>query len=207
MKNDNVELWRKIKKTKGEYLISSFGRLKRLEKTIKIQRNGKVHNCTKKEIILKPTKIKGYLYGNILVVENGKDITKKKLIHRLVAVAFLGNHPKGKNQVNHIDGKKDNNHIDNLEWCSPKENMKHAKELGLVREQYKGWENKKSFPIHQIDSNTNEIVASFGSIREAGRMMNVRYQSIMYNLNKKGKTYKGYIWKRIPKSKIKQYLP
>ena len=53
-----------------------------------------------------------------------------KPIHRYVAFAFL---PiiEGKTFVNHKDGNKSNNCVDNLEWCTHKENMQHAKKTGL----------------------------------------------------------------------------
>lgn len=53
--------------------------------------------------------------------------TENKLIHRLVAIAFVTNDdPIHKTQVNHIDENKMNNSSDNLEWCTPKYNAEYG---------------------------------------------------------------------------------
>src|SRR5690606_17006733 len=44
---------------------------------------------------------------------------------------FIPN-PDNKPHINHIDGDRSNNSLKNLEWVTPKENVTHAYEAGLV---------------------------------------------------------------------------
>ena len=53
-------------------------------------------------------------------------------VHRVVAQAFLGPCPEGK-EVNHIDGDVTNNSMANLEYLTRSENTKHAYRLGLMQ--------------------------------------------------------------------------
>jgi hypothetical protein len=56
----------------------------------------------------------------------------QKLIHRLVAEAWIHNEDPTRNiQINHIDGQKKNNVAENLEWCTPSRNVKHSFATGL----------------------------------------------------------------------------
>lgn len=50
---------------------------------------------------------------------------KTRLVHRLVALAFIPD-VDDKLFVNHKDGNKQNNNVSNLEWCTRSENMRHA---------------------------------------------------------------------------------
>ena len=56
--------------------------------------------------------------------------------HQLVAEAFLGECPPGK-EVNHKDGNKANNCVGNLEYVTRRENIQHAVALGHTRKPLK----------------------------------------------------------------------
>ena len=51
----------------------------------------------------------------------------QKLVHRLVAEAFIPNDdPETKDTVDHIDGNKSNNEASNLRWLNRAENTRLA---------------------------------------------------------------------------------
>ena len=67
-------------------------------------------------------------YFSVAISVNKKAIYK--LIHRLVAEAFIPN-PNNFPEINHMDGNKENNCVENLEWCTRSQNLKHAYDNNL----------------------------------------------------------------------------
>jgi len=110
------ENWKPIAGYKGIYEISNFGQIKRVAKG----------PGTKPGTIIKPwIRSEGYSYHDLN--KNGK--RRHFRTHTLVAKAFIGPPPTKKHQINHIDGNKQNNKVDNLEWVTPSENQRHARDI------------------------------------------------------------------------------
>lgn len=79
--------------------------------------------------VLKP-RVSGKGYRSVSLSHNG--VVVAKLVHRLVAEAFIGECPLGM-EINHEDGDKSNNALSNLEYVTSQENTKHAYAVGLCR--------------------------------------------------------------------------
>lgn len=56
---------------------------------------------------------------------------ENKVVHRLVAQAWIPKEEGNGNWVNHKNGVKHDNHVENLEWSTPSENNAHAYRTGL----------------------------------------------------------------------------
>jgi hypothetical protein len=93
----------------------------------KVSRSGDVFSSlkygTKSRILKKFVDKDGYL----VVCLRSLGVKKTIKVHRLVASAYIKNN-NNYPQVNHIDGNKQNNFYRNLQWCSCKENILHARD-------------------------------------------------------------------------------
>jgi len=158
-----------------------------------ISKNGDVRNL-KTGHIRKPH-IGGTSKYLVTAIKDKFGFTKNCLIHRLVAKYFIPN-PLNKEQVNHIDGNKLNNSYLNLEWVTPKENMKHAFESGLYKkfnnQIYKGKfgrEHNRSMTIE-----CNGVV--YHGISEASRSTGIPISTISLAI-KEERSCKGLHFKKI----------
>lgn len=50
----------------------------------------------------------------------------KRLVHRLVALTFIGEQPSALHEVDHIDKDKSNNILSNLRWATRKEQQRNS---------------------------------------------------------------------------------
>lgn len=116
------EIWSNIPNEKEWYFVSNKGNIKTTN--YKNTGNEKYISLMKTNTIPRNRLNKRTLYYRC------KLSSKERLVHRLVAMAFIPN-PHNKPEVNHIDGNPLNNNVDNLEWCTRSENALHANRTGL----------------------------------------------------------------------------
>ena len=121
------EIWRTIPSSGGRYAASNMGRIKGLKRFVD-RKNGPYMI---REHLLKKFISNTGRYYVVVSVENN---IQKKLVHRLVAEAFIPN-PENKPQINHIDGDPLNNKLENLEWATATEQELHKLyQLGHVND-------------------------------------------------------------------------
>ena len=113
-----------------------------------------------------------------LTMENGKK--KHFMVHRLVAIHFIPN-PENKPEVNHLKPKdKTKLYVEYLQWCTPKENRKHAQRLHL--------QTILSCSSHGMSTMTNDDVERICQMMQVGYSNNDICKAFGYtNKNKKEK--------------------
>lgn len=144
--------WRTIPAAPG-YSVSNTG-LVRSEQRVLIMKNG-IQKTVRTKILRQHKAGSGYLAVHI-------GNKRRDYVHRLVALAFIGNPPPGC-EVNHIDENKENNNADNLEWVTRADNLRH----GTRNKRCKDIGMKQSKPV--VATKDGRVIAEFASIREAGR--------------------------------------
>ncbi len=135
----------------------------------------------------KPSNRWGHEVRALTPGDNGRGYLRVKFagrlhcVHRLVAVAFLGPVPAGK-EVNHKDGDKLNNRPENLEYVTRSQNMLHANEKGLAPKR-KGDRHPGS---KLSNEKAEELKAEYWSIAVGGRLPDGAAQALArkYGVNR-----------------------
>lgn len=189
------EIWKDIEGYECLYQVSSYGRVKSLERKVKTINNGT--ECLKYigERILKP-KINRGGYKVVLLYNQSK--RKYITVHRLVANAFIPN-PNNYHVINHKDECKTNNIVwvnedgtidqekSNLEWCTQEYNANYGTAI-----------ERKKKDVYQFTTN-GELVAKHKGITVAAESVNGVGDAVGKACHhrfgkKKTNVYKGYIW-------------
>lgn len=165
--NSNVdEVWKPVKGFYG-FAVSNKGNVKALERSITYE-NGKIVH--RKEKLLSQHVINsGYKIVDFTI--NG--IHKRKLVHILVAEAFINN-PANYTQINHKDKNKLNNNVENLEWCN-----------GVYNKNYSDVFNKGAIAVSKkvrAFTKNNEFNKIYKSVAECAKDFECRPSTIRYRI-------------------------
>lgn len=180
MSNFEYDLeWRPYPKDK-RYIISNKGDIISFTKIAKgrLLAKGSLNNS-------------GYAFLSVTTRE-GKRTSKG--IHRVVVETFIGNIPKGMT-VNHIDGDKQNNSIKNLEICSYRDNLMHAKKTGLNMQ--KGDTHSEAKLKCSDIPGIVELYKKFHTYREIGKIYGISPYTV-------GNIVGGQSWVHVTGGKVKR---
>lgn len=175
-----MEQW-KIIEDYPNYMVSNMGRIKSLN-----------YKRTGEEKILKLNKQR-FGYYMVSLRKNGN--TSKKLIHRLVAQAFLPN-PDNKPEIDHINTIVTDNRAENLRWVTSKENSNNPitrKHYSDVRKIMLGSKHPKSKRIIQFTFD-GEFVNKWDSVMDVERELGLHHSNIFKVINGVRNHTGGYKW-------------
>lgn len=114
-----MEEWRDVVGYEGFYMVSSEGRVKSLDRRVSQSWTG--YTTVKERILIPRINANGYYCVGI----NRNKKRKIEEYHKLVALAFLGARPEGR-QIDHINRIKLDNRAVNLRYVSMSANLRNS---------------------------------------------------------------------------------
>lgn len=180
---------KEVKGFEGRYMVDTEGNIWSMYRY-----SNRWKTKISKPIILSPM-LNTNGYKTVTLYDNHGH-TSKKLVHRLVALAFLDN-PYKKRCVCHKDNNRLNCKVSNLYWGTDSENRKQA---------YDDLLHKNAFPIAKLNLN-GEILDVYKNQRYAEIKNNIPQPHISECLKGgRRKTTKGVKWKRITKEEYESFV-
>lgn len=175
-----VEEWKPVNYYEDTYEVSNKGVIRAIDRINYRGYHLKGH-------IMKYTTDKNG-YRRVYLTKYAK--TKSKLVHVLVAQAFIPN-PENKPEVNHKDEDKSNNCVDNLEWCTHQYNSNYGTRVSRIIPKTI---DKTRTPVNQYDMDGN-LIKEWYSMNEAARQLHLIQQNISKCCHGKRNSVGGFKWK------------
>lgn len=165
--NKALDVWREIPDF-TDYEVSETGKIRRLK-------------IGGSPIAFVGRELKPNNYGRYQRVCLFKNSKRHYLsIHRLVAIAFIGQRPSNKHQIAHNDGNSYNNNFRNLRWATAKENAADREKHGNTKKgeecansKFKDGDIRRIRKMHSKGFFQNEIARIFKTSQShIGRIVN-----------------------------------
>ena len=162
-------------------LVSETGDIYREAHTT-VDRLGKVHKYPRRKLNACVEPSTGYLRVGL----RSHGVLHNPSIHRLVAIAFLGE-PEPGQVINHINEIRTDNRLENLEWVTQKQNIHHS----LRRHPEYRLNGAKA--VAQIKDGVR--VATYASAREAERLTGFCFSGISQAARGRLRSFHGFEWR------------
>lgn len=169
----------------------------------------------RKQRYLKPA-FNQYDYAMVLLSsdKNRPDLPNKwRMVHRIVAITFIGAPPTAKHEINHIDHNPSNNHYSNLEWLTHSENIQKSYTEGGMESskcgRRAGYEVSREVKAKMASAKLKPVLVTkdgieyrFGSVEYLCLNSDLGFRMYRKKFNriiKEGGVYKGWSLKFIEK--------
>lgn len=173
-----TEEWRAVPGHEGVYEVSSFGRVKSLDRILVKDHAARGYPRPVKGKLLKPkATVGGYLFVSLSSADGVKG---NRYVSHLVAEAYIGPRPCGM-QVAHNDGVRGNNCEDNLRYATRSENEGDKEIHGTRPRGEAAWNAKLS------DADIAKIRELGGSLPQSaiGKMFGIKQPAVSDYLNRR----------------------